>query len=137
MSISPEEQQAVNYKSSKEDDLETTCLNCIPYGVFENNQLKIPCTNCASENNFMWHGNRCYGSQGEGEITVDHFANNLYFLRYQNRHHIFCEDAKENNGICIDKMLEGIPHEAVLIFMNLFNNNDKIVCDICNPQPQT
>ena len=107
MSMSPAEKQSVNYKSSKEDDCETTCPNCISYGVFENNKLKVPCLNCANDNNFMWQGKICYGSLGDGEIDTEEFANNIYFLRYQHRHQVFREDAEENKTTCIDEMIKG------------------------------
>ena len=135
MSMSPEEKQSVNYKSSKEDDCETTCPNCISYGVFENNKLKVPCLNCANENNFMWQGKICYGSLGDGEIDTEEFANNMYFLRYLNRHQVFREDAMENKTTCIDEMIKGIPQEAITIFINLVNNHERDVCDFCNPTP--
>jgi len=152
MSNSLAEEQSFNYKSSKEDDDKITCPNCISYGVFENNKLKVPCLNCANDNNFTWGGMRCYGSLGDGEINSEEFAYNIYSLRYQNSHQVFREYAEENNTrsksmlngnpvvclaiqhtTCIDEMTKGIPEEAKNIFMNLVNNHEKEVCDICNP----
>jgi hypothetical protein len=135
MSNSLAEEQACNYEFSKEGDDEVTCLNCISYGVFENNKLKVPCVNCANDNNFTWGGVRCYGSLGDGEIDTEEFANNMYFLRYLNRHQVFREDAMENKTTCIDEMIKGIPQEAITIFINLVNNREREVCDFCKPTP--
>ena len=57
------------------------CGNCKVYGVFEDGELSIPCTNCARRNGWTWKGKKCYGSQdGETEFSIQDLVGITYHL---------------------------------------------------------
>ena len=57
------------------------CGNCKTYGVFEDGELIVPCTNHARSNGWTWNGKKCYGSQdGETELSLRDIVDLCYYL---------------------------------------------------------
>ena len=50
------------------------CLNCQEYGQVDNNEVIIPCSECARQNGYDWNGKKCYGATGRSnyqEATLE------------------------------------------------------------------
>jgi len=58
------------------------CGNCKAYGIFtDDNELSVPCTNCARAAGWVWNGEVCYGSQdGNTEFNVRQLVSAYYHL---------------------------------------------------------
>ena len=83
------------------------CKNCETYGVMEEDKVIMPCTNCARDAGFMWNGSRCFGSQGDGEVTSREYAE-IYFYMVSQR-----------EGMTHEKCIELIPEESRVYYLIL------------------
>jgi len=94
-------------QSDSKQNQETTCLNCLTYGIFDNNKLLTPCINCAADNDFHWNGKKCYGASNKIEINDEDFAINVYYIFYVSR------------GFTVQDCLKKIPEECHKKFLEL------------------
>ena len=85
------------------------CSNCKAYGSMVDDNVVMPCTNCARESGYVWNGVRCLGAQGNGEVTPWELAR-IYFELLQTQHHT----THENN-------LSILPEESKAYYQGFVN----------------
>lgn len=91
---------------------ETTCLNCLAHGIFDNNnKLLTPCLNCAMDNNWIWNGKKCYGASEKIEFNDYDIVINAYYIFYVSR------------GFKVKDCLKKIPEECHQKFLEIVNFN--------------
>ena len=100
-------------QSDSTQNQETTCLNCLSYGIFDNNNNKLltPCINCANDNNWIWNGKKCYGACNKIEINNEDLSINTYKIFYKERKY------------SVEYCLNIIPEECHKKFLELVDLN--------------
>tara|TARA_B100000123_G_C25647616_1_gene391712 strand:+ start:570 stop:911 length:342 start_codon:yes stop_codon:yes gene_type:complete len=102
------------------------CLNCQEYGEVENNEIIIPCCECARKNGYDWNGKKCYGATGRSnyqEATLEE----LLMAYIENVRPRFLGDTLEILGITdrtVDEYIldEFIPDEGKDLYKQLIEN---------------
>lgn len=109
------------------------CKNCKTYGKIEYGIVVLPCTNCATENNWTWNGKKCYGSQGDGELNEIDLINIVYNIFYISRFYKILDKIEKSNNSDYSSMNDNekvinyicdnlIPKECIDSFCDLVNN---------------
>lgn len=102
-----------------------SCKNCERYGIFENHRLKVPCSDCAQQNEWMWDNQRCYGVNGisaneNREATIEE----VIFIAFYLIRPRFIENPSNLNGLTPDQYIinNEIPDEGKTLYNDFLQN---------------
>ena len=96
------------------------CENC------KKNNVKLPCFNCASDNNWLWNNKRCFGySENNKNLELTAIEITLFYFNDIRNRKAVIEDANEKKISIDDWCLKYLPYESIeyyKILLEIHNN---------------